>query len=101
MWIVHGFEGKGASTRAHAGAFFAGEREVLRSGNSVYRLKDGKSGRVLAVWESGNERYAFVDFDLPHVPDSYENQRDLCRSPIGHTGSPCMFCGYEAQPEKK
>jgi len=76
------------------------ENVTLSSGNSVYRLKDGKSGRVIAVWESGNEKYAFVEFDLPHVSDSYENQRDLCRSPIGHTGSPCMFCGCEAQPEK-
>lgn len=76
------------------------ENVTLSSGNNVYRLKDGKSGRVIAVWESGNERYAFVEFDLLHVSDSYENQRDLCRSPIGHTGSPCMFCGYEAQPEK-
>jgi hypothetical protein len=78
----HGFDGKGTSTRVHPGAFFAGERDAWFREQCL------------------SAQNAFVEFDLPHVSDSYENQRDLCRSPIGHTGSPCMFCGCEAQPEK-
>jgi len=74
---------------------------MLKSGSKVYRLRDGKCGKVLAMWESGNERYALVEFDKPHVPDAYEHQRDLCVSPLGHRGAKCVFCGYEVLPKMR
>jgi len=75
--------------------------QKLKVGRKVYRLRDGKHGTVQAMWRSGIQRYAFVEFDQPHVPDSYENQRDLCTSPVGHVGGVCIFCGCELSLEMR